>query len=601
MNLSLAARHHVALGAHCSLELLMCRAILASKEPEQVADDLAAIIPHDEALPDILIVEDGPDTEQAGPADELSQQAASDNALALDEDMFGAAADSAAVVSYEAPQQTDVEYELAAGSPAYALRQDIADSAMEDSHMDTGNELMTTEMWRKPAIDEHAEEAHQADEHTFEHAESAQEPSDALAAEVAAVTDELVDIAIAEDQAVTAQLPPAEEEAVGAALEATLEGLVSTAETGKPDQPSAENLQTDAENVAAADFGNSEEAVDAEGESVDTINEGVPVLSIINSHTPHTAAIGPQESPEIQALSKSADTSVAEQQALANSILSGGDAQASPVASPVNDSLLHGEASAESNAATLDSLIGSKYQAKEFAAAQGSSNEAHDNAEPSTVDSQVTAGEGDSMEQGPTTDAAVNVSELQPAVQEDVQMPVTNSEEALTEEQQGNFAQAATSRAPIVMPVNGAEDVASPYAAADTGAVSTPEASLHEPSYADAIFPDTYTLAPGSDTDGLAAGSDTNTLATASDTEDAASPDAAADTKHDAPGASPLLKPSQEEMPSEAAALVTHDSVQVNLTLVSSSTVYSPAEEAEPAGARISANPQPIEDNGTKA
>ncbi|CAL5221761.1 g4014 [Coccomyxa viridis] len=479
----------------------MCRAILASKEPEQVADDLAAIIPHDEALPDILIVEDGPDTEQAGPSDELSQQAASDNALALDEDMFGAAADSAAVVSYEAPQQTDVEYELAAGSPAYALRQDIADSAMEDSHMDTGNELMTTEMWRKPAIDEHAEEAHQADEHTFEHAESAQEPSDALAAEVAAVTDELVDIAIAEDQAVTAQLPPAEEEAVGAALEATLEGLVSTAEAGKPDQLSAENLQTDAENVAAADFGNSEEAVDAE------------------------------------------DTSVAEQQDLANSILS----------------------------------------------------------EPSTVDSQVTAGEGDGMEQGPTTDAAVNVSELQPAVQEDVQMPVTNSEEALTEEQQGNFAQAATSRAPILMPVNGAEDAASPYAAADTGAVSTPEASLHEPSYADAIFPDTYTLAPGSDTDGLAAGSDTNTLATASDTEDAASPDAAADTKHDAPGASPLLKPSQEEMPSEAAALVTHDSVQVNLTLVSSSTVYSPAEEAEPAGARISANPQPIEDNGTKA
>ncbi len=596
-----------------------------------MADNLAAIVPHDEALPDILVVEDGPDVEQAEPPDELFQRAASDTALALDEDMVGAAAESAALLSTEAPYQSHPEDVLAAESPMYALPQDAADSAPEDSHMESGNEKLATDTWGKRVIDEHAEEAHQADEKysaiiedTPEHAESAQELPDAVAAEVAAVTDELLDMAISEDQAMTAEQPPGEEEAVGAALEATIEGLVSTTEAAKPGQLTAVDQQTDAEDPTVEDPGSTEEAGDAGNESVVTIYKGVPVLSIVQPHTLHAAASEPQETPHDD--SKIAQTSAAEQQALANSILSGWDGQASPPDS-VNASLVQ-VASADSNAATLDSLIGSRYLSQEFAAGQGTGNEAHGDAKPSPGTDQVTGGEGDSTEQGPTVDALVNVPELQPARQEDVHMPDTHSAGFATQGQQGDFGETATPSASILTPSNDTEDTASPYAAADTGHVSTPKADLDEPGLAETTSRKTHTLTPASDTEDAAspdAAADTvdeatakapllkpsheestspstYTLAPASDTEDAASPDAAVDTKHYATATeASLLKPSHTETPSEAATLVTHDSVQVNLTLVSSGAVTGPTDEAEPAGRRRSAGTQPNEEAGPRA
>lgn len=480
-----------------------------------MADDLAASAPQDDALPDILVVEDGPDTEQTEQPDELFQPADSDNALGLD-GVDGPAADSPSGINAETPLQGGLEYVPAAESPEDSPPHEATDWAVEDDSVNASNHQLASSTWAY-AADDSAEVAPQGGPSS-----SAVEPVETIAWEVAAVIVELLDMVIYEDQAMTAQQPHAEEEVIGAALEATIEGLVSTTEAAQPGQLIAEHQQGDVKEVAVWKLGSSQETGDAESKSIVTMSQGIPVLSIIQAHAPYTTAGAPQAPSEVR--SKDADTSAAGQQALATSILSGGEAQASP-SDAEQDPLLHAAVSADSTAATLDSLIGSQHQPKELSAPQSSAEETHEDAEASRAAEQVTGGDGDSTEQSPAADAAVFGPELQLALQEDV--PAVDLAKHGTGEKQGDLAEADSPRAHILAPADTTDDAASLYVAADTGHDATPKSA-------------------------------------------------------------PLLEPSHGETPSEAADLDTHDSVQVNLTLVSSADAHTHADEAEPAQARLS-------------
>ena len=132
--------------AECSPEPV-CRAILASKEPEQGADDVAATAPlEDEVLPDILVVEDGPDLEQTLLPDEAYDGAENKTVLALVA-VDDATADSAAVLSADAPHQGSLEDVLASESPDYSPPQHAADLELEDNQADDGSQLLTGDTW----------------------------------------------------------------------------------------------------------------------------------------------------------------------------------------------------------------------------------------------------------------------------------------------------------------------------------------------------------------------------------------------------------------------------------------------------------------------
>ena len=498
-----------------------CRALLAGKEPEQAINGLAAMTPpQGDATPDILVVEDGPDAEQAEQPNELFQPAGSGAAPGLN-DVHGPAHDSPAVVTNEAPLQGGLEFVLALESPGKNPRHDAADWPVEATAVTAGNEQLASSTWAN-AADDSTEGAPQA--YTLS---PAVEPTDAIASEVAAMTDELLNMAVYEDQAMTAQQPHGEEEAVGAALDATIEGLVSVAEAAQPGQLTADHRQVGVGEITVWELGGSEESGNAEGESIITISEGVPILSIIQVHAPHTTASALQESSEVR--SETADTSAAGQQALANSIVSGDAAQASP-SDTEQAPLLYGVFSADSTAATLDSMVGSQYQPTELSAPQSSGSETNKDAEPSRAAEEATGGDGNSMEHSPAADAAVVGQELQLALQEDV--PALDPAEHSTEEQLGDSAETNSPRA--------------------------------------------HTLAPADETDNAARSNET------------------ADTRHDAASQSaPLHEPSHTETSSEAADLDAHDSVQLNLTLVSSVDAHTHADNAEPAQARLSTEPQP--------
>lgn len=548
----------------------MCRAISASKEPEKRADDLVAPAPvEDEVLPDILVVEDDPDREQIKQPAREYDQTDDDTVLALIVD--DAAADSAAVFSPEATHKSSMEDVLAEESPVRYPSQHAAQLALEADHADGGTQVLTDDTWTAAADD--YEDADEQD--------AAAEPTDAIAAEIAAVTDELLVMAIYEKPAVTAQLPQAGEDAMGAALEATIEGLVSTTEAAKPGRLRAKDLQADAEHVTAEGLEIAEEAGDTEVDSVVTDYEGIPVLSVLRPHAPDTASVGPKE---VQ--NPSTDASAAEQQALANTILSG-EATASRLDSPASEldtefpSLLHHEVPADSNMATLDSLIGSRYQAKEFSGAQGSENEEPSNAALSMVPAQLTGGDSESADRAFATDASTVASELQLAVQEEASS--MDSAGYPTEQQQGDIAEATQEMVHVMHPAGGpteeqqealagattlqarnlapaidTEDAASPYTAADT---EDQEDSMTKATILEARY-----LAP----------------AGANDTEVAASSYAAADTEHDAtPHRAALQDSSREDAPSEAANADVLNSVLVNLTLVSSGDAALAADEAE--------------------
>ena len=334
--------------------------------------------------------------------------------------------------------------------------------------------------------------------------------------------------------------------------------------------------------------------------------EGIPVLSVLRPHAPDTASVGPKV---VQNLST--DASAAEQQALANAILSG-EATASRLDSPASKldtefpSLLHHEVPADSNMATLDSLIGSRYQAKEFSGAQGSENEEPRNAALSMVPAQLTGGDSESAERAFATDASTVASELQLAVQEEVSS--MDSAGYPTEQQQGDIAEATQEMVHVMHPAGGpteeqqealagattlqarnlapaidTEDVASPYTAADT--------EEQQDNMTKATILQTRNLAPANGTEVAASPhtaadtedqEDSMTKATilearylapagANDTEVAASSYAAADAEHDAtPHRASLQDSSREDASSEAANADVLDSVLVNLTLVSS-------------------------------
>lgn len=330
----------------------MDRMAPAQEELIEGADDLEARLSPDAAQADILVNDEASEqTEVPAEAAQLRETAKSADAAALslstdepDLAMLQLSDDAADQPSGDDALTENRSAALAAAEPA----SDANGSAPpEDAVKHPAAEYT-------PATDQKSEDAHEHD---------LAEATDAVEAEVAAVTDQLLNEAIYEEaQAVEAQSTLPQEQAIGAAREARIEGLVSTAEATQPHQYAAEAADdkvwavTENAHFGETKFSSLEPAVEDDASA--------------------TKAARPDES-DYQVLDGERKSSAEEQQALANQILSGADAAISDMAShlgaALGSPLLYSDPNdstvAHRGSFTLDSLISSGYMPKDSAGA----------------------------------------------------------------------------------------------------------------------------------------------------------------------------------------------------------------------------------------
>ena len=193
----------------------------------------------------------------------------------------------------------------------------------------------------------------------------------AVADEVAAMTEQLLDEAIQGENATDADTSPSDELALGAALEATIDGLVSTTEGADITADEDDALRTEGDVTSERRVGTMQAAinVDSADDSALTDTEEMLASKAITGPLPgaEEGIIGEANALPVEGHGSTAE----EQQALANSILSGGDSiltRASAVAIAGADSdpaLLNEELDSPTpvfgGSLTLDSLISSRH------------------------------------------------------------------------------------------------------------------------------------------------------------------------------------------------------------------------------------------------
>jgi len=430
----------------------LCRAILAGKGSAQGAQDLAEAAQQDAAEPDILVVEESADLEQAEQPEEtpeiadttapteLPAMGADDNAAAE------SAAELAQQLGADAADQADIDDELAAESAALELSQDAAEVPKAAKPV-AGDESGVDEAWLTAAEDT-AEQA------------SADSP-EALAAEVAAMTDELFDVAIHEGQAMNPQTSEEEgkEVAIRAVPEATLE----------PEEVDAVDITIErlVSTIQSVSTGQNDSALTTTDSITDAEGHDQP-------QSPDAGRNGSEE-----VLSDSAKMSAAEQQALANRILSGIDAPLSYGSGTMNADMLHNDinVSPDRLRSTLDSLISSRYQPKESSEMSSAGYMYPNNIDFSAATNEADEDDMHSPEHSLAQDAAAqrDSPESQLAMQEG---PSEVPGEFSTGTLHGNTTEAVLSPHHSELSANDTEDAANP-GAAEAENKAGPDTSLH--------------------------------------------------------------------------------------------------------------------------